>query len=215
MFLLNSRLDHFAATTSLWRPFSRSYRTILPNSLTVNHSSASIYSIQPPVSVCGTGACRIYLADFLGSMFTDAVPLPQGLGVLSGSAHAVDLPAARSPTPFNGLFRQSAVLSLLRLRVVPAASTGILTGSDIGLALRLTLSSRLTLIRLTLIRNPEFCGEGVSHPLYRYLYLHLLFRKLHRSSRSGFGAGGMLPYHKSAASVHVLYPIILHAGLLD
>ena len=42
-------------------------------------------------------------------------------------------------TPFNGLFRQPAALSLLRPRVAPQGSTGILTGSAIGLTLRLSL----------------------------------------------------------------------------
>ena len=56
------------------------------------------------------------------------------------------------------------------------------------------LRSRLTLIRLALIRKPWSYGEGVSRPLYRYLYLHLLFRRLHSPSRDGFSAAGMLPY---------------------
>ena len=58
----------------------------------------------------------------------------------------------------------------------------------------LDLRTRLTLIRLALIRKPWSFGEGVSHPLYRYSYLHLLFHKLHQGSRHGFGADGMLPY---------------------
>ena len=63
------------------------------------------------------------------------------------------LPQSTS-TPLNRLFRQTAALSLLRLRVAPAGSTGILTCSAIGLAVRLTLRTRLTLIRLALIRKP-------------------------------------------------------------
>ena len=66
--------------------------------------------------------------------------------------------------------------------------------SPIESALRLPLRSRLTLIRLALIRKPWSSGEGVSRPLYRYLYLHLLFRKLHRRSNAGFYTVGMLPY---------------------
>ena len=99
-----------------------------------------------------------------------------------------------TPTPFNGLFRQPAALSLLRPRVAPCGSTGIFTGSAIGLALRLSLRSRLTLIRLALIRKPWSYGEGVSRPLYRYLYLHLLFHALQHGSRRAFHAHGMLPY---------------------
>ena len=71
----------------------------------------------------------------------------------------------------------------------------MLTVSAIGYAFRLSLSSRLNLIRLALIRKPWSCGEGVSRPLYRYLYLHLLFRTLQTPSRESFDAGGMLPYH--------------------
>ena len=62
----------------------------------------------------------------------------------------------------------------------------MLTVSSIGSALRLPLRSRLTLIRLALIRNPWSCGEGVSRPLCRYLYLHLLFRDLQHGSRHAF-----------------------------
>ena len=51
-------------------PLSRSYRVNLPNSLTMNHSSALVYSTQPPVSVYGTGDIKISLAGFLGSRIT-------------------------------------------------------------------------------------------------------------------------------------------------
>ena len=57
-------------------------------------------------------------------------------------------------TPFNQLFRQLAVLSLLRLHVTHKGSNGILTVSAIDLAFRLNLRTRLTLIRLALIRKP-------------------------------------------------------------
>ena len=70
VFLLNSCLDLFSAPNSRWDPLSRSYRVNLPSSLTVNHSSASVFSTRPRVSVYGTGAAWISLADFLGSMVT-------------------------------------------------------------------------------------------------------------------------------------------------
>ena len=92
VFLLNSRLLQFSAASSRWRPFSRSYGAILPNSLTVIHSSALVCSTRLRVSVCGTGACMICLADFLGSMITRTIRSPQGLSVLSGSTLAADLP---------------------------------------------------------------------------------------------------------------------------
>ena len=121
--------------------------------------------------------------------------IARGRSILSASARAPDLPGARLPTAFNLLFRQQAGVSLLRLHVAPYPSNGILTVSSIGCAVRLCLRSRLTLIRLALIRNPWSFGEGVSRPLYRYLYLHLLFRLLQPFSRPTFVADGMLPYH--------------------
>ena len=119
----------------------------------------------------------------------------RGRPVLSGSTVTADLPTMSLSTPFNLLFRQQARVSLLRLLVTPYHSNGILTVSAIGCAVRLRLRARLTLIRLALIRNPWSFGERGSRPLYRYLYLHLLFRKLQSSSRTAFVAAGMLPYH--------------------
>ena len=89
-------------------------------------------------------------------------------------------------TPFNGLFRQSADVSLLRPRFTLKHSNGILTVSSIGSASRLPLRSRLTLIRLALIRKPWSCGVEVSRLHYRYLYLHLLFHDLQHVSRRTF-----------------------------
>ena len=123
-----------------------------------------------------------------------------------------------APTLFNRLFRQPAGLSLLRPHITHKASNGILTVSSIGFAVRLILRSRLTLIRLALIRNPWSFGEEVSRFLYRYLYLHLLFHTLQQRSSVIFYAYGMLPYHRlyrSTASAGILCPIIIHAGLLD
>ena len=114
--------------------------------------------------------------------------LARRLAVLSSSAQRPDLPGLRIPTLFNGLFRQSAALSRLRLHVTPTGSTGILTGSAIGLAVRLSLRSRLTLIRLALIRNPWSFGGRVSRLHYRYFYLHLLFRTLQPASPPTFAA---------------------------
>ena len=92
-----------------------------------------------------------------------------------------------------------------RASFAPPSSTG-LTGRgqrnldrlSIAYASRLPLRSRLTLIRLALIRNPWPSGEGVSRPLCRYLCLHLLFRRLQQASRPAFAGGGMLPYQSIA-----------------
>ena len=55
-----------------------------------------------------------------------------------------------------------------------------------GAPFRVVLRPRLTLIRLTLIRNPWSCGVNVSHTHYRYLCLHLLFQTLQNASRRTF-----------------------------
>ena len=55
-----------------------------------------------------------------------------------------------------------------------------------GAPFRVVLRPRLTLIRLTLIRNPWSCGVNVSHTHYRYLCLHLLFQTLQQASRLAF-----------------------------
>ena len=113
-------------------------------------------------------------------------PIVRGRSVLLSSTTGVDLPAPVLSTLFNLLFRQQADVSLLRLLVTGMRSNGILTVSSIGCSVRMGLRSRLTLIRLALIRNPWSYGEGVSRSLYRYLYLHLLFQFLQSFSRMAF-----------------------------
>ena len=119
-------------------------------------------------------------------------PLSRGLAVLSDFS---------LPTSFNRLFRQTAALSLLRLRVAPAGSTGILTCSAIGLAVRLTLRTRLTLIRLTLFRNPWVYGVNIS------IFIIVTYAYIFFSRRSSIPHGtpstltGMLPYHATQRRV--------------
>ena len=138
--------------------------------------------------------------------------------VLSGSTRSADLPTNQLSTPFNQLFRQSAVVSLLRLHITQYISTGILTSSSIGIAIRLILRPRLTLIRLALIRKPWSFGGGVSRPPYRYSYLHLLFHALQQGSSLIFDAAWNAPLPclaTSTASADRLCPIIIHARSLD
>ena len=144
--------------------------------------------------------------------------IARGLSILSASARWADLPARRLPTSFNLRFRRQAGVSLLRLHIAPISSNGIFTVSSIGCAVRLRLRARLTLIRLALIRNPWSFGERGSRPLYRYLYLHLLFHYLQHSSRKTFCGSWNAPLPivaNSTASVNGLCPIIIHAELLD
>lgn len=67
----------------------------------------------------------------------------------------------------------------------PSLSTRptIINVVPIAYAFRPRLRGRLTLLRLTLSRNPWTFGEGVSHSLYRYSCQHSHFPYLHGSSR--------------------------------
>ena len=211
VFLVNSRLGHFSVADSRQRPFSRSYRTILPSSLAMNLSSTCGFSPRPPVSVYGTGT--IYSSD-RGFSRKSGYPrcwLIRGLAILSRSTSRTHFTARDISTRFNGLFRQSAEVSLLLPPFSVYAGAGILTGCPSCLPLRVTLRPRLTLIRLTLIRNPWSSGEEVFDPLSRYLCLHLLFHTLQHASQHTFYAlwNAPLPSEhtlRSKASVFIFMP---------
>ena len=143
VFLLNSRLDLFSAAPLPERPLSRSYRTILPSSLTVTHSSASVYSTQLRVS-SGFSWESVY-AHIALCMHAAYFQVRLSLRICLQKS---------TSTPFNRLFRQPAGLSHLRPHFAHGNSNGILTVSSICIALRLSIRPRLTLIRLTLIRKP-------------------------------------------------------------
>ncbi len=155
VFLLNSCLDRFSAPPSLEDPLSRSYRVSLPSSLTVIHSSALVYSTRLRVSVCGTGTERIKFSGFSREYaYVHYWIVPKDAPYCQVRLSLRICLQQSTSTPFNRLFRQPAALSRLRPHVTPFGSTGILTGSAIGLAVRLSLRTRLTLIRLALIRKP-------------------------------------------------------------
>ena len=156
MFLLNSCLDQFSAPCLKSRdPFSRSYRVNLPSSLTTNHSSALVYSTRSRVSVYGTGDYKVKLSGF--SWRRDYVHyqiVPKDALYYRVRLNGRTLLPVSTPTLFNRLFRQPAALSLPRLRIALIVSDGILTVSSIGCPQRVGLRTRLTLIRLALIRKP-------------------------------------------------------------
>ena len=132
-----------------------------------------------------------------------------------GSAHRrICLPDPRL-LPFNALFRQRAGVSLPRHSVAVTRSDGILTVSAIGVASRLSLRTRLTLIRLALIRKPWSYGEGVFRPLCRYLCLHLLFRELQRGSARTFNASRNAPLPMTHFAPSHDFGTGLHARLLS
>ena len=199
VFLLNSRLGHFSAPHLREDPFSRSYRVNLPNSLAMTHSSTFGYSPRPPVSVCGTGGARLKLSGFSRGPLRVAVASAEAPAYSRRRAGARHFTRASSPCGFNLPFRRQADTSSPRPRVAARAGTVLLNRhpSAAPPLRRARLRTRLTLIRLALIRNPWTSGVRVSRPHCRYSCLHLPFRTLQRASRRAFGAdrNAPLPVH--------------------
>ena len=103
-----------------------------------------------------------------------------------------DLPAPLSYTLQRAIpSARGAFTSPSLLRISPGCWN--INQLSIGLALRLILRTRLTLNRLSLFRKPWSSGVRVSHPHYRYLCLHLLFRTLQHGSRRTFRADRNAP----------------------
>jgi len=149
-------------------------------------------------------------------MVTSTIPSPEGsrycrVSALTASGFTCQPAYTLQPRRSS---RGGSVTPASRLCHTSDSGTGILNRFAIGFALRLHLRSRLTLIRLTLIRNPWVFGGGVSHPSYRYSCLHFRFQPLHQPSQASFNATAMLPYlsHspeddcKTTASVVSLMP---------
>ena len=193
MYLLNSRLGQFTAPRLLGGPFFRSYRTNLPSSLAMIHSSTFGYSPRPPVSVYGTGGKYLKLRGFSWKPDYGHYPFVRRLTVLS------------SFSTFGGFTCQTYTYALQR--TIPSVRRPVTTSSphrntcqyrninllSIGYTFRFRLRTRLTLIRLALIRKPWSSGVRVSHPHYRYLCLHLLFQTLQHASRHTFSADWNAP----------------------
>ena len=182
----------------------------MPSSLAMTLPSALVYSTRPRVSVYGTGDRALELSGFSREPgYRHCRIAPGGAPYSRASALRVCFTARitafalQPPIPSGGGRVTSP--SPHRTRV----SSGILTASSIGFAIRLILRTRLTLNRLTLFRKPWSFGGGASHPPYRYLYLHLLFHTLQNTSRYAFDAewNAPLPMHMHpAASVHGFIP---------
>ena len=109
MFLVNSRLGHYSAALSLERPLSLSYRTILPSSLTMNHSSALVCSTRPRVSVYGTDDLVLEFSGFSREHGYRRCRVAQkGAAYFRASAREVGLPASlvtfalKPPFPSGG-----------------------------------------------------------------------------------------------------------------
>ena len=153
-------------------------------------------------------------------MLRIAVPSAEASRYCHVSASPAYLTVGDLPKHFNHLFRQMADVSLLRPRFAMLAGTGILTRcpSAAPPLQRVRLRTRLTLIRLALIRNPWTSGVGVSHPHCRYLCLHLLFHTLQQTSRFTFNVEWNAPlpiYHSPWLRRCASCPLIIHTRPLD
>ena len=155
-------------------------------------------------------------------MFPPAVRLPRGArGTVASRPDGGFACRPLTPTSLQRAIPSARGVSTSPSPRRPRAGCRNLDRLSIGIAVRLTLRPRLTLIRLALIRNPWSYGGGGSRPPCRYLYLHLLFRCLQRGSRPAFGGCLNAPLPMSppgghpTASAAGLCPIIIHAGPLD
>ena len=153
VFLINSRLGLFTAASISWRLFSRSYETILPSSLAMNHSSTLEFSSQLPVSVCGTSCYNLKLRGFswnlLGTL--SRWPKPPGtikFGILCGFTYK------------KYTYTLQRTIPSVRETFTPSSphrniwQYGNINPLSIDYPFRVRLRPRLTLIRLALIRKP-------------------------------------------------------------
>ena len=108
-------------------------------------------------------------------------PIVRGRSVLSSSTGRTDLPIQPLSTLFNLLFRQQADVSLLRLPVTLYRSNGILTVSSIGIAVRLSLRTRLECSPTDHINDPtasvdNFIPDYYPRPTPRLVSCYALFK---------------------------------------
>ena len=111
---------------------------------------------------------------------------------VSGTVYKEELFPGTAPLPV-----QSDKIGQLVRSVTTSRPTNI-NVVPIDYAFPPRLRGRLTLLRLTLSRNPWTFGEGVSHSLYRYSCQHSHFRYLQDASR--------LPLHRlteRSATTHI------------
>ena len=140
MFLLNSWLNHFTETASLRYALSRSYSVNLPSSFSTAHPSALEYSSRLPVSVCGTGCYN----RFSWKNFYHCAS-PEGSAQLFRQLMWLTFSVTFSPS-VRSHHGTASLLMHSRWRNINPLS--------IRCPFRVFLRTRLTLIRLTLIRNP-------------------------------------------------------------
>ena len=185
---------------------------ILPSSLTRGRSCALDYSSFPPVSVCGTVLSSLALDSV--SRHPDSIRFASTFSPLAhASAREVRLTASL------GALALGRELPFSR-RTSPHASCHrnwkkyrTIDRFPIDYAFPPRLRGRLTRGRLPLPRKPWVFGGRGSHPSFRYLCLHSLFRSLQGPSRAPLrGSAECSPTshdgcHEFRASVPCLAPL--------
>ena len=159
MFLLNSCLSLFSAAGFLRHPFSRSYRVILPSSLTMLLPPALGFSPHPPVSVYGTGTDHT-IAAFLDS-WNHALPY-----FYFGPHHAFGLPggfSCQTPTSLAPVFSFPGCTVLLCPHSSDDSQYRNLNLLSIDYVFRPRLRPRLTQSRSALLWKPWIFGHKDSH----------------------------------------------------
>ena len=159
MFLLNSCLSLFSAAWFPRHPFSRSYRVILPSSLTMLLPPALGFSPLPPVSVYGTGMLHT-IAAFLGSwihtLCYSFFATLHAFGLYGGFAF-------HTPTSLAPVFPFPGCAILLRPHSSDAAWYRNFNLLSIDYAFQPRLRPRLTQSRSALLWKPWIFGLEDSH----------------------------------------------------
>ena len=177
------------------RPFSLSYGTIMPSSLTMVAPIASECSSYPPVSVLVRAAWalprdfsrRHGIRDFATGLVSrlgicgDRISLGPSLRAFTGTSRTP--PGCPSPSPLRSIAARERRWNVCQLRI--------------GCASRPRLSSRLTLGGLASPRKPWVFGGAVSR---RSLATHACILTSMPSTgarASGFARHGKLPYQSN------------------
>ena len=127
------------------------------------------------MSVYGTGPMRLAIPRFSCRYGYLLCQISRGISVLSGLGRPTPLQptvpsVGGSVTPGSRRILHCGVRNLYRIAIRSPS--------------RVSVRSRLTLIRLALFRNPWAFGARVSLARCRYSCLHLLFRTLQGTSRN-------------------------------
>ena len=160
MFLLNSCLSLFSAAYRSRHPLSRSYRVILPSSLTMLLPSALGFSPHPPVSVYGTGTIQA-IAAFLDGMDSQTSLLLISLPI------TLHLSSADLPTEHDFVLRP--VFPFPAFVILPCPHISVISQYrninllSIDYVFRPRLRPRLTQSRSALLWKPWIFGRKDSH----------------------------------------------------